>query len=296
MSVATILQVVAVFREFGVPVTFEPGWETRGNGYTSAYEGGLVHHTAITASYANPAPGTRVLRDGRPDLSGPLCNFQGCFDGRIHVIAAHPANHAGASGGPSMGPLPRTTLFNPRVMGLEVDYAGNTPMSPEQYRSAAVFGKAIQRLYGTVERCRLHTETSIEGKWDAGWAPGQPINAAAFRADAANLTEDDMPSADEVADAVWNRPVDVVHGDGTTHKANAVDVLRYSELAHQITRDRVSALQVKVDALSGTLGDDEAKILAAIRAIPGGGGGAGLTPAQVETVVRSVFADAGQEG
>jgi hypothetical protein len=105
------------------------------------------------------------------------------------VIAAHPANHAGAGAGRSMGPLPRTRLFNPRVMGMEVDYAGLSPMSPEQYFTSQVFAIAIDELYGDgdCERCRLHAETSEEGKWDAGWKSGTPIDAAKFRRDAIAL-------------------------------------------------------------------------------------------------------------
>ena len=79
-AVEEILALVATMRSFGVTVTFEPGWENRGNGSTAAYEGGLVHHTAIAASASNPAPGTRVLRDGRPDLTGPLSQLQNCWD------------------------------------------------------------------------------------------------------------------------------------------------------------------------------------------------------------------------
>lgn len=198
-AVEEVLKVVAIFRRYDVPVEFEPGWETRGNGTTAAYEGGILHHTAIPASYANPGPGTRVLRDGRPDLSGPLCQFQGKFNGVARLIAAHPANHAGAGAGRSMGPLPRTRLFNPRVMGLEVDYAGLSPMSPEQYRMSCVFAIAMDELYGDgdCERCRLHAETSEEGKWDAGWKSGLSIDAAQFRRDAIALrARVGLPSTD----------------------------------------------------------------------------------------------------
>lgn len=198
-AVEDVLFFVAVFREFGVPVEFEPDWERRGNGSTANYQGGILHHTAIAASYANPGPGTRVLRDGRPDLPGPLCQYQNKFTGTVRVIAAHPANHAGASGGRSMGPLPVSRLFNPLVQGMENDYAGNSPMSPEQYRTSLVFAIACKRRYGSIERCRAHMETSIEGKWDPGWAPGRTIDMTTFRRDALALEagggtfqEDDM--------------------------------------------------------------------------------------------------------
>ncbi|GHH57695.1 hypothetical protein [Lentzea cavernae] len=209
-AVEEILFFVSVFREFGVPVEFEPGWETRGNGSSAAYEGGILHHTGIPATYQNPGPGTRVLRDGRPDLSGPLCQFQNKFNGVVRVIAAHPANHAGAGAGRSMGPLPRTRLFNPRVVGMETDYAGNSPMSPEQYYVSKVFAIAVRRRYGSIERCRLHFETSEEGKWDAGWKPGTPIDANQFRRDALALEASGAHQEDDVsAEDVLNAPVPV---------------------------------------------------------------------------------------
>lgn len=188
MSVSQILRAVELFRSFGVPVTFEPGWDTRGNGQSSAYQGGVLHHTA--GSYAATCPG--ILIHGRSDLSGPLCNYAGLSGGGIHVVAAHPANHAGASGGPSVGPFPVTGLFNKLVMGLEICYPGSSPMTDAQYRTARVFVKVMEIMFGSVERARAHRETSVEGKWDPGWAPGQTINMAELRASAGNLEGNDM--------------------------------------------------------------------------------------------------------
>lgn len=224
-AVEDVLFFVSVFREFGVPVEFEPDWERRGNGSTANYQGGILHHTAIAASYANPGPGTRVLRDGRPDLSGPLCQYQNKFNGTVRVIAAHPANHAGASGGRSMGPLPVSRLFNPLVQGMENDYAGNSPMSPEQYRTSLVFAIACKRRYGSIERCRAHMETSIEGKWDPGYAPGRTIDMTTFRRDALALEasggtfqEDDMPLTPNDGNVLWAGK-DPVGGGKETHSA-----------------------------------------------------------------------------
>jgi hypothetical protein len=191
VSVAVTLRVVEILRAHGVPVTFEPGWEYRGNGQSSAYEGGIIHHTAGSYSYACPG----ILIYGRSDLSGPLCNFAGLANGGIHVVAAHPANHAGASGGPSNGPFPRTPLFNRLVMGLEICYPGSSPMTDAQYRSATVFARAMDILFGDVERARAHAETSVEGKWDPGFAPGRTIDMGALRRAASAIQqqeEDDM--------------------------------------------------------------------------------------------------------
>lgn len=145
-AVQFFLEIVGEAKRLGARVTFEPGWETRGNGTSANYEGLIVHHTASPSSAARPFPTKGILIGGRSDLSGPLCNFAGpwCADDDpwLHVIAAHPANHAGASGGRSMGPLPVTSLFNPRVLGLEIDYGGDTPMSRGQYKAATILGKA----------------------------------------------------------------------------------------------------------------------------------------------------------
>jgi hypothetical protein len=189
-TVAFVLRAVQLAREAGLTVTFEPGWETRGNGYAANYVGFLAHHTGTASSLANPFPTHTTLRVGRSDLQGPLCNSAGPADGSVHVMAANPANHAGASGGRSMGPLPVTGLFNPRVWGHEIDYAGTVPMRPEQYRAATVWARCVLTALteaGQIprfdpERARLHAETSVTGKWDPGDAPGHTISGSAFRA------------------------------------------------------------------------------------------------------------------
>ncbi len=203
MSVARCLEINKRLRAAGITVREASGWQSRGNGQTSAYEGGLVHHTATGYGIAVPGTGAgNLLINGRPDLEGPLCNYAGNDDGSITVIAAHPANHAGASGGRSMGPLPVTTLFNRRVLGLEIVYPGTSPMRSAQYRSALVWAKVVADVVGggNIERVRAHAETSITGKWDPGEAPGRTIDMAAFRRAALTVLEDDMPSLKELLD------------------------------------------------------------------------------------------------
>lgn len=55
----------------------------------------------------------------------------------------------------------------------------------------------------TAAYARGHKETSTEGKWDPG---GYDMNA--MRADTqAVLDGEDMPTADEIANAVWSKPM-----------------------------------------------------------------------------------------
>jgi hypothetical protein len=202
-------------RHNGVPVSFEPGWETRGNG--QSFPGGkplglITHHTG-----ADYGTGLSILVRGRPDLPGPLCNACTYPDGRIHLIAAHPANHAGASGGRSMGPLPTTTLFNRVVWGNEVMFPGTKPWTPQQYRSARVLAGVICGILGyrDAEHCRSHAETSRTGKWDpgAGRGPGIPFDMNVFRR--------------EVWDALThNQPATKGENMIETHRVRGTDNLR----------------------------------------------------------------------
>jgi hypothetical protein len=218
MSVAICLEINARLRSAGVTVREASGWQNRGNGQSSAYEGGLIHHTATGFGIALPGTGVgNLLINGRPDLKGPLCNYAGNDDGSITVIAAHPANHAGASGGRSMGPLPTTRSFNRRVLGLEIVYPGTSPMRPAQYRSALVWARVVADVVGggNIERVRAHAETSVTGKWDPGDAPGRTINMAAFRraATTPTIVEDDVSAED-----VWGYSNPKVNPIGDAYK------------------------------------------------------------------------------
>lgn len=184
MSVSFANAVAAGLRAYGVDVRLHPGWDRRGNGQTSAYQGLSWHHTATGFGRA-----PNILIAGRSDLAGPLCNTSGDSDGGITIIAAHPANHAGASGGPNMGPLPTTRSFNKVMWGHEIVYPGNKPMTDAQYRSAVILGAVVSKILRrpNAEWCRGHRETSITGKWDPGYADGKTYDLNKMRREATAL-------------------------------------------------------------------------------------------------------------
>jgi hypothetical protein len=275
MSVARCLEINARLRAAGITVREAGGWQSRGNGQTSAYEGGLVHHTATGYGIALPGTGVgNLLINGRPDLRGPLCNYAGNDDGSITVIAAHPANHAGASGGRSMGPLPVTSLFNRRVLGLEIVYPGTSPMRDAQYRSALVWSKAVADVCGRgdVERVRAHAETSITGKWDPGYAPGRTIDMAAFRDAARNVEDDVTPEEHRWLKFVFERVAGIL-----TQRYYVRDPKDPTgETVREVPAGSPGAVPARVlDTLDGnflsrrlsTLSDDEVKILAAVKTV-----------------------------
>ena len=194
MSVARATEWMNRVRAAGIVVHEQSGWQTRGNGQVSAYEGWINHHTATAFANAN----LDILINGRPDLSGPLCNSCGWADGSVGLIAANPANHAGASGGWDTAPLPVSSLFNKRVWGHEIIYPGTVPMTPAQYRTALIVSKIGLDIwgYGDVRRDKFHQGTSITGKWDPGFAPGQTYSITKFRADALDLANPTPPPPD----------------------------------------------------------------------------------------------------
>ena len=183
VSVSFALAVVDGLRYNSVPVKFEPGWDRRGNGQSfpaAGPDGSLTHHTG-----ANYDGGYSTLVRGRQDLSGPLCNSCGHGDGLVTIIAAFPANHAGAAGGSLARPYPDTRNFNRLVWGHEIMFPGLKPWTPAQYRSARVLAAVILgiRRRGP-EWAKAHYETSVTGKWDPGVGNGRheffPFNT--FRA------------------------------------------------------------------------------------------------------------------
>ncbi|RSM73440.1 N-acetylmuramoyl-L-alanine amidase [Kibdelosporangium aridum] len=276
MSVARAREINARLRAAGITVHEWAGWESRGNGQTSAYEGCIVHHTATAYGMA-PA----ILVNGRPDLAGPLCNYAGNVDGSVTVIAAHPANHAGAGGGRSMGPLPVTTTFNRRVMGLEIVYPGNQPMTQAQYRTAAIWARIVTDVlgYGDIQRARAHAETSATGKWDPGFAPGRTIDMNAFRATAAS---GQLPVEDTVS---WTENLTFTAPDGTVTTIQARDWVMWTNFAAWQAANGIATTNTKLDAIAGTLNDNQAALLAAIGDDPTQ---IDLTDAQVQMFLNGV--------
>lgn len=103
-----------VVRLSGLPVDEVPGWRTRGHGGMTAVDGVVCHHTAGPRTGDFPSRG--VLVDGRPGLAGPLAQIGLTRSGRVVLIAAGLAWHAGA--------VRATTYVNARRIGIEAEATG----------------------------------------------------------------------------------------------------------------------------------------------------------------------------
>lgn len=91
---ARAIWLAAVLRRAGLHVIEMDGWQTRETRAGFDPRGIVWHHTATPRSASDLAV-RRLLRDGRPDLKGPLCQLGLERDGTYVVVAAGRANHAG---------------------------------------------------------------------------------------------------------------------------------------------------------------------------------------------------------
>lgn len=177
---ANLDNIVAGLRARGLKVVETPGWITRGYAGQDLKEirGVLWHHTATNRARFNNsnAPTLQMCIDGRPDVTGPLCNIVFGRDGTVYMTATGVANHAGA--GVAAG-IPRD-WGNHYLIGIEMESSGIAPWdwTAEQLYWAPRLGAALEEIYlmGLPEDQRLqiaHYEYSSQGKIDpAGWPGG----------------------------------------------------------------------------------------------------------------------------
>jgi hypothetical protein len=97
-----LLKLQEIWESLGLRVKRMDGWRDRGRGGDNTFEVLGCHHTGDTFDV------DRVLRDGRSDLPGPLCNVALHADGDVLIVASGIANHFGCS-----------TWPNKRSLGVE---------------------------------------------------------------------------------------------------------------------------------------------------------------------------------
>jgi hypothetical protein len=168
-----------VLRGGGVTCVTEGDWVNRYRPGSFDPIGVLWHHTAATSSASNPHPALNVCINGRPDLTGPLCQALVDYNGVFHLISAGRANHAGTCRG--SGPIPAGD-GNTLMIGWEIDYNGvNQQMTSAQYNaSIAATAAVLTRLGRNSSYARGHRETSTTGKIDPSF-----IDLDVMRADVA---------------------------------------------------------------------------------------------------------------
>ncbi len=193
-----LTQLAGLARRTGCPVIEVPGWQDRGRpGGMGDIRTITVHHTA-NGGAPGDYPSLGTVRDGRPDLPGPLAQLGLGTTGIIYVIAAGRCNHAGES--------LRSDYENPHAIGIEAEAVGIPGMLrdwPDRQMDsfARLCAVLVDAFDLSVEDVRGHKETCFPHGRKAD--PSFGMDAFRARVAAVNLKtapaqEDDMKLTDEV--------------------------------------------------------------------------------------------------
>jgi len=181
----SLLWLPDVLEGAGLKVAEVDGWQTRGLGEMGQVLGILCHHTAGPKTGNMPSLG--VIRDGRPDLRGPLSQLGLGRDGTFYVIAAGRAQHAGK------GVWHGVTDGNRHLIGIEAEHTGRSgdpwpevQLDAYQRGVAAILGHAGL----SAERCAGHKEYAQP----RGRKIDPTFDMVAFRAEVSRLLGGGLPA------------------------------------------------------------------------------------------------------
>jgi hypothetical protein len=150
-----------------------PDWQQYGHGDfgPGPIWGVMVHHTG------NARADAMSIRNGRPDLEGPLSNLHIAQDGTVTVVAAGVCWHAGAGSYPGIP----TNGGNQVLIGIECAWPRDTSITPatqtrERWPDAEIISMRdtcaaiLNKLGFAQDRVIAHKEYAgaAQGKWDPG--------------------------------------------------------------------------------------------------------------------------------
>jgi hypothetical protein len=157
-----------------------PGWKGSGHGDFKDIRGVMVHHTG------NSRESAESIRNGRPDLPGPLSNLHIAPDGTVTIVAVGVCWHAGEGSYPW---LP-TDMANFHTIGIECAWPDIRPNGsynaaqrwpdPQIISIRDTCAALCLKLGVGAERVIRHQDWAgaSQGKWDAGnmstaWLQGE---------------------------------------------------------------------------------------------------------------------------
>lgn len=204
-------------REWGLVVVEVDGWRTRGKS-TLSPSVLVLHHTAGPAKGDYPSLG--VVRDGRPDVPGPLANVGLGRTGTVYVIASGVSNNAGRGSWRGVG-------GNANTIGIEAESVGTRDdWTPAQRVAYPLLCAALLDGMGrdTTWMCG-HKEWAPDRKidpayWDMDRMRGDVqtlLDTSHHQPPAPPPEEDDMAKLIEVPNSVGSTDVYRVSGVRAVH-------------------------------------------------------------------------------
>lgn len=164
-SGGNVLWIADALRAEGCQVIETAGWRARGHGDMGDIRGVLTHHTG-----GGGPNDWIVVRDGRPDLAGPLAQLTLELDGSFRVIAAGVCWHAGSADSQVIADRVRcgTANGNHHLVGIE-GVSNGTTWTDAQRREYPKGVAAILRATGLgANRMLGHKEWAPSRKPDPG--------------------------------------------------------------------------------------------------------------------------------
>ena len=220
-----------VCRSSGLVVEEVAGWKTRGHGSFESIEAVVAHHTGTPLKLAGDYPTLKTVRDGRPGLDGPLSQLGLGRSGKVYVIAAGVAWHAGV--------VFEQWQNNWHAIGIEAEHDGVSAWPAVQYQAYVRLCRTLADAYDVpVSRVVGHKEIAKP----LGRKPDPIFSMPQFRTDVARLGgtpggTPTPPKEDEVDKAEVD---DIVQGYALWARANelAIDL--------ELAKARGDAVAVKV--------------------------------------------------
>lgn len=185
-----------------------PGWKDAGVGGTMGRIWGVIwHHTG------NARESAQSIRNGRPDLPGPLAQLHIAPDGTVTIVAVGPCNHAGRG---SWAGLP-TDNANGLTIGIECAWPSDTSITEatqtrERWPDAQILamrdtGAALTAHLGVDASHNIsHHEWAAKGPagWRQGkWDPGN-LNMDWFRGEITKAMNGEFNTAPTTPEAPVN--------------------------------------------------------------------------------------------
>lgn len=163
----------AALEKYGVPVSIELQQGVGGSQwYGTAFTAEMSHHTVSRPSMGN-TPCLALVKRGRTDVAGPLCNGYGGYDMVYRIITMGWANHPGLGGPTNIGG--RTVPKNngrPYFWGTEYE-GGLEQWGPEMHEFMARANRGILDWLNRDVSAHLEHNT---------WAPGRKIDRLGYTA------------------------------------------------------------------------------------------------------------------
>lgn len=241
--VADLQELTAIWRGLGLRVVGMAGWEDRGRSATITFDVLGCHHTAAAVDV------DRILRDGRPDVPGPLCNVALHADGTVVLVASGRANHFGVATWPSF-----------RALGVEATGPNRTgatgPSAFDNYDEYVKLAAgwciwknvdpfAVVRADVAPDVCRVaaHKDVAPDRKIDPAFSMADFRSQVRAAMKHQPTPEDDMPLNDDDK-AFYTAQFDRMHNDfvtllrGETH-ASTEKILKAVQETNKLLAERL---------------------------------------------------------